>query len=209
MHDSDKQREEAERKAEIAFFAIQQNDLNDAFAEVEHIKAILDGGMPEGLPELSLDAIHGGLAMHVQAFYTGVEYVLKNTLENLDGAVPSGTAWHAQLMKQAARPSANREAILSADTFVLFNELRSFRHFIHNVYGTRLDNRRVRNIARTAMTAGDRLGRDWDAFVAARTRAPECQSETNANTESHAKSVRGSIDPPPTATEPARRNRPG
>ena len=57
IHDSDKQREEAKKKAEIAFFATQQNDLNDTFAEAEHIKAILDGGMPEGLPELSLDAI--------------------------------------------------------------------------------------------------------------------------------------------------------
>jgi len=55
------------------------------------------------------------LAGFLHSFCTGAENILKRIVLHLEGRLPKGEAWHAQLLEEASRPSPTRLAVIPAD----------------------------------------------------------------------------------------------
>lgn len=161
------------------YLQLQQNDIDDAIAEINLIEEILAEPNPTNLSDAKIGAIYAGIALHIQSFYTAIEMVLKNTLNKIDGVVPDGDAWHAQLLKQASRSNDHRNALISKVTFEGLNELRGFRHIVRNLYGSPLKRDRVSEIAEIAQSLKSSFIQDWNSFKS----NFESKNEHNSQTE--------------------------
>jgi len=53
-----------------------------------------------------IDAYVESAALHLQSFYTASEQVMARIAENVDGTIPDGSTWHADLLKQMTSSSA-------------------------------------------------------------------------------------------------------
>jgi hypothetical protein len=62
-----------------------------------------------------IDAYVESAALHLQSFYTASEQVMARIAENVDGTIPDGSTWHADLLKQMTYSSAcGRRSPISA-----------------------------------------------------------------------------------------------
>jgi len=88
------------------------------------------------------------LAVNLHGWYTALETLLERAARLFDQSVPSGPAWHVDLLAQMAVdvPSL-RPALLEARALADLHELRRFRHFFRNAYVLDLDPARVRGQA--------------------------------------------------------------
>ncbi len=114
--------------------------------------AAMDRLLPEAAElaaETQPKALHArALGSVLHDYYTGVERTLKRIVATIDGARPSGVAWHQDLLEQARLdiPSV-RPPIVSETEAANLRELLSFRHLFRNVYGTELRWERLRTLA--------------------------------------------------------------
>jgi len=84
-------------------------------------------------------------AVDVHAWYTGLETLLERVARLLDEDVPTGPAWHAELLAQMrVEVPAVRPAVLPEGAVPDLEELRKFRHFFRNAYAVELDAELVR-----------------------------------------------------------------
>lgn len=85
--------------------------------------------------------------------------------------------WHAKLIAQMSVPLGGREAVVSHATRLGLNELRSSRHFLRNDYGAVLDQERIVELGKVAVTIIESFEQDWKCFKA------RCFGENVANQE--------------------------
>jgi hypothetical protein len=80
-------------------------------------------------------------ASATEKIYTGCERIMAKLASDIDGApVSHSDGWHTALLRRMANPYPDlRAAIISTETYALFNTLRSFRHRERNSYGADLD----------------------------------------------------------------------
>jgi hypothetical protein len=82
----------------------------------------------------------GSLAMLLHSFYNGLENVFTRIAKEIDKKMPTGEAWHNQLLEQMIRPIGKRtQAVLSADTYKDLEEYLGFRHFSRHAYAFDLE----------------------------------------------------------------------
>lgn len=81
-------------------------------------------------------AVATGAGIH--SIYNGIEDILKTIAKEIDGYVPSGDAWHQDLLNQLAAASSTRPALLDARLFEALTELKAFRHVVNHNYGLSL-----------------------------------------------------------------------
>ncbi len=75
--------------------------------------------------------------MHaMQSGHTSLEAALSRILDLLGEEMPSGRDWHADLIRRAARPMADRPEILPPVVAEAASETRRFRHVAMRSYGT-------------------------------------------------------------------------
>ncbi|MCB0000137.1 MAG: hypothetical protein KDE56_30445 [Anaerolineales bacterium] len=75
------------------------------------------------------------VALNLHSFYSGLERLFELTAKHLDRSLPTGEAWHRDLLQQMATDKLqHRPAILSQDSADTLDEFRRFRHLIRNVY---------------------------------------------------------------------------
>ena len=86
-----------------------------------------------------------GLAQRVAQAYTIMEGVLAFVARRIDRVPLTGEDWHKKLLARCARPfdDPQRPAVVSAELAADLLELCEFRHVVHNIYPTRLDDARV------------------------------------------------------------------
>ena len=74
-------------------------------------------GAPDGRYRAD-QTLASAMASKVQSIYTGIESILKDTLEQVDGYTPTGENWHRKLLDQASRPSPDgiRVPLISGGT---------------------------------------------------------------------------------------------
>lgn len=137
------------------------------------------------------------LAFSIQSVYTGVERIMKSALDAVDGFVPSGVSWCKRLLDQAAGEGPARPALLSHETFLALDTLRTFRHFIRNAYGTELDTKRIDDLADTCVAAFGMFKADLATL--------EASLIAEASSEPSDKKARGAT---PTAGVAAKRHSP-
>jgi len=109
-------------------------------------------------------------AVAVHGWYTGLEAVCERAARLLDAVVPSGEAWHRELLAQAmAEIPGVRPAIVPQTLHGDLLALLGFRHFFRHAYGVDLDPARLRveldRMLRIAPVVADALDR-FDAFLA-------------------------------------------
>jgi hypothetical protein len=80
------------------------------------------------------------MASSTEKCYSGIEKILKNLLQELDGSIPSSHDWHRQLIERAASIGPHgRPAILDKAFAKTLHDLRSFRHRERLSYVANLD----------------------------------------------------------------------
>ncbi|MBI5034463.1 MAG: hypothetical protein HZB51_28405 [Chloroflexi bacterium] len=74
-------------------------------------------------------------ALNLHRFYNGVEQLLERIAKELDDTVPTGSAWHRQLLEQMKLeiPSV-RPAVIRSATRTALDKYLGFRHVVRNLY---------------------------------------------------------------------------
>ena len=85
----------------------------------------------------------GGTAALLSSLYHGVENILKQGLLALGVGLPSGAAWHRDLLQ-----SACTHGIISAKLRDRLVPFMAFRHFFTHAYGFDLDPQRLQPLVR-------------------------------------------------------------
>jgi hypothetical protein len=81
-----------------------------------------------------------GVALNLHAFYSGLERILELIVAEIDQTKPGGSAWHQELLRQAATDIPDvRPAVISDATRHELDRYRGFRHVVRNVYAFELD----------------------------------------------------------------------
>jgi len=97
--------------------------------------------------------------------YLLMENVLKRISQTFEG-LPTGADWHRELLDGAAREIEDiRPPVLGRRTRELLHPLRSFRHVVRNVYGTRLRPDRVREVAALLPETVAAFREDLESFL--------------------------------------------
>ena len=75
------------------------------------------------------------LALGLQSFYTGCENIFRRIATYIDGELPAGERWHADLLDQMSIELPNvRPQIITENTKQELKEFLNFRHAIRNIY---------------------------------------------------------------------------
>ena len=90
------------------------------------------------------------VALGVHNIYNGIEDVMLNLANDIDGYVPTGESAHQDLLDQmSAAIEGKRPALLDSELYGLLVELKGFRHLVRHRYGFDLDLSKVdENVAR-------------------------------------------------------------
>lgn len=90
-----------------------------------------------------------GVALNLHSFYTGLERIFELVIAELDQAVPTGSAWHQQLLRQAATPIPQLRPVLITDaTRDALDRYRGFRHVVRNIYAFEMDREQIAPLVR-------------------------------------------------------------
>ncbi|MEJ2597035.1 MAG: hypothetical protein P8Z00_01805 [Anaerolineales bacterium] len=90
------------------------------------------------------DGYWDGVALNLHGFYTGIEHVFEDIARTLENSLPSGSAWHEDLLTQMASEIGSvRPAVITSETRTCLDEYRGLRHVIRNVYTFNLRSARL------------------------------------------------------------------
>jgi len=107
------------------------------------------------------------LAFEVERYYTAVESLLARLLRTLDGSIPSGHAWHLELLSAAAaRVDDGRPPLIGEEALEDLREVLKFRHLARHGYETEPELRRMEEHAERVARAHAALGVSFDALAA-------------------------------------------
>lgn len=87
-------------------------------------------------------------AVNIHAWYTALETAFERVARLLDESVPSGSAWHSELISQMSVDVPGvRAALIGAGLKLELEDIRRFRHFFRNAYVLEFDFTRIRELA--------------------------------------------------------------
>jgi hypothetical protein len=116
-------------------------DLEALHARHAEVSTLLDAAgreRPLGRTELLV------VAVNLHGWYTCLETALERIARLLDQTVPTGAAWHTELISQMqVEVRGLRPAALPASSVRELRELRRFRHFFRNAYVLDFDPERL------------------------------------------------------------------
>lgn len=122
--------------ANPALWADVQRDLDAARTNIRNAALRADalhagGELPD---DLRLDREYAiGLMLHNG--YGAMECALERLVQAVDGGLPNGAAYHAELIRRAAAPVAGlRPAMITPETASRLQKLRSFRYALRHAY---------------------------------------------------------------------------
>jgi len=75
------------------------------------------------------------VAANLHGYYTALETLCERVARQLDESLPTGAAWHADLLSQMqVEVPGLRPPVIPAEVVGDLHELRKFRHFYRNAY---------------------------------------------------------------------------
>ncbi|MBU2602619.1 MAG: hypothetical protein KKA32_10730 [Actinobacteria bacterium] len=90
------------------------------------------------------DFLVDAAALNLHGYYAGLERVFSSIAVRLDRSLPTGDAWHVELLRQmAAEVPGVRPPVIDAALLDQLDRYRGFRHVVRNVYSYRLDPRQI------------------------------------------------------------------
>ena len=111
---------------------VERQQLNRLIDEHRPLLDSCASGEPNAI-ELS------ALATFLHSFYSGIENSLKRVAIEIDGGLPSGDAWHRQLLSNMASATNLRPPVLSNTLYEIVSEYLAFRHFFRQSYSFHFD----------------------------------------------------------------------
>lgn len=97
--------------------------------------------------------------------YGSVESIMVRVGRQLDGDLPTGTAWHQALLHAMGLTIEGvRPAVFSRESVSALRELLSFRHFFRHAYAIDLDRKRLAALRHRVAEAMPRLLAEIDAL---------------------------------------------
>ena len=122
----------------LAIFLDVQNEILEITREFEVMQRKIQRFEAAEDPE-DRDSHIRAIAGCIHGIYSGMEKILKDLINHIDGVLPTGDDWHIQLLRRAKYPNEGvRSAVLSEDTFQSLDTLRGFRHVFRGRYHTNL-----------------------------------------------------------------------
>lgn len=110
--------------------------------ELEQIDRLLElyGRLLESAQTRTPDLVEvTAIASVLHSFYNGLENALQSIAKGLDGALPTGSQSHRELLDQVATSTSKRPAIISVAVREKLNDYLAFRHFYRHSYSFFLD----------------------------------------------------------------------
>jgi hypothetical protein len=124
---------QAELRVDLAAIVARANETASLVARWEQ-----DGSLPRS--ELIV------VAVNLHGWYTAVECSYERVARLFDQSVPTGAAWHVELLSQMQIEIPGlRSSVMPPEVREKMHELRKFRHFFRNAYLLDLDPQRVRD----------------------------------------------------------------
>lgn len=115
---------------------------------------------------LEEDAFIDSLALNLHNFYSGLERIFLRIAADLDDSLPTGEAWHRELLEQmATEVRALRPAVMSAHEVLALDEYLRFRHVVRNIYAFELDRTRVEDLVQRLPYTFQRVSEQLRAFA--------------------------------------------
>ena len=104
-------------------------------------------------------------ALHLHDFYNGLERLFEMIATEIDQTMPSGRAWHRELLTQMTLSIGDvRPSVLSGETAHRLEEYLRFRHVVRSVYALHLDAERIGVLVFNVGTAYRRVQEELAAF---------------------------------------------
>ena len=106
------------------------------------------------------------IAKNLVDCYRGTENIFKEIALDIDLRLPDGSRWHKELLTQMTELQAERQPVISQETFEALEELLEFRHVFRNIYEDELIYERAESQAKQVRQLFDRLSKELDVFIA-------------------------------------------
>lgn len=112
------------------------------------------------------DGYLDGVALNLHGFYAGIERIFEDIARTVDGAAPTGSDWHRDLLLQMSSPiDAVRPAVIRSETRYCLDEYLGFRHVVRNVYTFNLRPARIQELAASLPDCYQAVVRDLHDFA--------------------------------------------
>jgi hypothetical protein len=104
--------------------------------------------------------------LNLHGFYAGVERLFELIARRMDQNLPSGEAWHRDLLRQMAQDLPDiRPAAISQESALLLDKFRRFRHLVQNIYVMNLQADKMAELTTTLPVLWAKLRDELLAFA--------------------------------------------
>ena len=111
------------------------------------------------------EEIETTIAKNLVDCYRGMENIFKRIALDVDLRMPDGSRWHKELLTQMAEPQAERQPVISQETFEILEELLEFRHVFNNIYGEELVYKQTERNAKQIDKLFNSFSKELDTFI--------------------------------------------
>lgn len=112
------------------------------------------------------EEIETTIAKNLVDCYRGMENIFRRIALDVDLRMPDGSRWHKELLTQMAAPQAERQPVISQETFETLVELLEFRHVFNNIYGEELVYEQTERNAKQVGELFTSLSKELETFIA-------------------------------------------
>ena len=112
------------------------------------------------------EEIETTIAKNLVDCYRGMENIFRRVALDVDLRMPDGSRWHKELLTQMTEPQAERQPVISQETFQVLEELLEFRHVFNNIYGEELVYEQTERNAKQVGELFNRLSKELNTFIA-------------------------------------------
>lgn len=139
-------------------------DLEIIRKEVDSIKRKLIRLKTEKDPE-NIDSHIKAIAGSLHSIYTGYESIIERIVRALDGETPLGKDYHLKLLRRAITEIPHcRPSIITRETFIILDELRTYRHKFRHIYIYMISPSRIIELAEQGIKSFESFNRDIEKF---------------------------------------------
>ena len=117
-------------------------------------------------PIIYKEEIETAIAKNIVDCYRGIETIFKQIAMDIDLRMPDGSRWHKELLIQMTEPYAERQPVISQETFEILEEFLEFRHVFNNIYEKKLTYSKTEKNAKQIGELFDILSKELDTFIA-------------------------------------------
>ncbi|MDH7486698.1 MAG: hypothetical protein QHJ81_10540 [Anaerolineae bacterium] len=115
------------------------SEIRDELSALAKVRALLEEAHKRFAEHAPGSLELGGIALHLHAFYNGVENIFRRVALELGEGLPGGEDWHSQLLRNMAMEIPRvRPRVISEETRDRLEEFLRFRHVVRHAYGHEL-----------------------------------------------------------------------